>query len=76
MRLVQSEVRQLAVDFYGAGCPHPGVEATVTQAKRMIMHYGIHSSLGHKMQISTELMLIDLGFTFQPFPLKYETFKD
>ena len=76
MRSVRSEVIQLAVGFYGAGCLHPWAEATVAQANKMIMHYGIHSSLGHQMQISTEIILIELECTFQPFSLKYETFND
>ncbi len=34
---------QLDRGFFGAGFPHPGVEATVEQANKLLMHYGCHT---------------------------------
>jgi hypothetical protein len=39
-------IQQLDCGFYGAGFPHPGVEATVKQANMLLMHYGCQMALG------------------------------
>jgi hypothetical protein len=33
-------IQQLDRGFYGAGLPHPGVEAIVEQLNKLLMHYG------------------------------------
>jgi hypothetical protein len=38
-------IRLLDRGFYGAGFPHPGVEATVKQTNKLLMHYGCRTAL-------------------------------
>ncbi len=58
-------IRQLDRGFYGAGFPHPGVEATlVKQANKLLMHYGCRTALGTELQTSLELLVGDLGLRF------------
>ena len=54
-------MRQLDRGFFGAGCPHPGVECLIAQSNKLVMHYGCHSGVGLKMQASLELFMIELG---------------
>ena len=65
-------IRQLDRGFYGAGFPHPGVEAMLEQA----MHYGCWTALSTELQTSLELLVVDLGLSFQPFQVSYEHFGD
>jgi len=67
-------VRQLDRGFYGAGFPHPGVEATIEQSNKLLMHYGCRSALGTKLQASLELLVLDLGISFQPLQVSYAQF--
>ena len=69
-------IRQLNRGFYGAGRPHPGVEATLEQANKLLMHYGCRTALGTELQTSLELLVVDLGLSFQPFQVPYEHFGD
>ncbi len=63
--------RQLNTSFYGIGCPHPAVECLVAQLNKLIMHYGSKSCLGLNLQISLELMIIEMGMTLQPLAENY-----
>ena len=49
VRTAKREIRQLGRGFYGAGLPHPGVEAAVAQCNKLLMHYGCQSSTGVQM---------------------------
>jgi hypothetical protein len=69
-------IRQLDRGFYGADFPHPGVEATVEQTNKLLMHYGCQTALGTQLQTSLELLVVDLGLSFQPFQVSYELFGD
>jgi hypothetical protein len=69
-------IRQLDCGFYGAGLPHPGVEAMLEQANKLLMHYGCRTALGTERQTSLELLVVDLGLSFQPFQVPYEHFGD
>jgi hypothetical protein len=60
-------IRQLDRGFYGTGFPHPGVEATLEQVNKLLMHYGCQTVLGTELQTSLELLVVDLGLLFQPF---------
>jgi hypothetical protein len=60
-------IQQLSRRFYGAGFPHPGVEATVDQSIKLLMHYGCYTALGTELQTLQELHVADLGLSFQPF---------
>jgi hypothetical protein len=64
-------IRQLDQGFYGAGFPHLGVEATVEQSNKLLMHYGCHTALGTKLQTLLELLVADLGLSFQPYCISY-----
>jgi hypothetical protein len=61
------ELRQLDQGFFGIGCPHPGVECLVAQLTKLLVHYGCRSGVGIQMQVSTEVMLTELGLSPQPF---------
>jgi len=69
-------IRQLDRGFYGAGFPHPGVEATLEQANKLLMHYGCRTALGTELQTSLELLEVDLGLSFHSFQVSYEHFGD
>jgi hypothetical protein len=58
---------QLDRGFYSTGFPHPGVEAMAEQANKLLMHFGCHTALGTELQTSLELLVADLGLSFQPF---------
>jgi hypothetical protein len=69
-------IRQLNRGFYGAGFPHPGVEATLEQANKLLMHYGCRTAPNTELQTSLELLVVDLDLSFQPFQVSYEHFGD
>jgi hypothetical protein len=69
VRKANRGIRQLDRGFFGAGFPHPDVEATVEQVNKLLMHYGCHTALGDELQTSLELLVVDLGLSFQPFCL-------
>jgi hypothetical protein len=60
-------IQKLDRGFYGAGFPHMGVEATVEQSNKLLMHYGCHTALGIELQMSLGLLVADLGLSFQTF---------
>ena len=49
IRSAPREVRQMSKGFYGAGCPHPGVECLVQQVSKIQTHYGCKTNIGLKM---------------------------
>jgi hypothetical protein len=67
VRKANCGIRQLDHGFYGARFPHPGVEATVEQSNKLLMHYGCHKALGTELQTSLGLLVADLGLSFQQF---------
>ena len=67
-------IQQLDWGFYGAGLPHPGVEAIVEQSNKLLMHYGCCTALDTELQTSIKLLLVELGMTFQPLQLSYADF--
>jgi hypothetical protein len=72
VRKANCRTRQLNRGFFGAGFPHPGVEATVEQANKLLMHYGCHTALEDELQTSLELLVVDLGLSFQQFHVSYK----
>ena len=60
-------VRQLDRGFYGVGCPHPGIECLVAQISRILTHYGYETAVGKLLQVSLELLVLELGVGSQPF---------
>ncbi len=65
-------IQQLNHGFYGAGFPHPGVEAMLEQVNKLLMHYDCQTALGTELQTSLELLVVDLGLLFQQFRISYE----
>ena len=62
---VRTEFRQLGLGFYGGRCPHTGIEATMAQVNKLLMHFGCRSAVGLKIQISWEYLVVELGVTVQ-----------
>jgi hypothetical protein len=60
-------IQQLDRGFNGARFPHPGIEATVEQSNKLLMHYGCHTALGTELQTLLDLLVADFGLTIQPF---------
>ena len=69
-------IRQLASGFYGTGLPHPGVEAMLEQVNKLLMHYGCQTVLGTELQTSLDLLVVDLGLSFQPFRVYHNQYGD
>ena len=47
------------------------MEATLEQANKLLMHYGCRTALGVELQTSLEILVIDLGLSFQLFQVSY-----
>lgn len=64
-------VRQLDGGFYGVGCPHPAVECLAVQATTLLTHYGCETAGGRLLQVSLELLILELGMSSQPFEVDF-----
>ena len=62
IRSAPKAIRQVHKGFYGAGCPHLGVEILVEQLNKLLMHYGCKTSVCLKIQFSLELLTLEWGF--------------
>ncbi len=69
-------IQQLDRGFYGAGFPHSGVEAMLKQANKLLMRYGCPTALGTELQTLLEVLVVDLGLSFQPFQVSCNHFGD
>ena len=67
-------IRQVDKVFYGAGCPHLGFDILVEQLNKLLMHYGCKTSVGIKMQLSLELLTLEMGISSQPIQESYKIF--
>eukprot|EP00956_Cyclotella_meneghiniana_P010074 scaffold13929_cov79-Cyclotella_meneghiniana.AAC.4 len=67
VRSAKRELRYLDGGFYGFGLPHWGIEAIIASVNKILTHYGCESILGVQYQQSTELFLMELGRSGQPF---------
>jgi hypothetical protein len=76
VRMALKGIRQLDQGFYGAGLPHPGVEAIVEQLNKLLTHYGCRTALDTELQTSIKLLLMELGMMFQPLQLSYANFRN
>jgi hypothetical protein len=70
-RSAPATIWQMDRGFYGAGCPHPGVECLIEQVTKLLIHYGSKSGLSLEIQASMELMIIDLRVSEQPLGESY-----
>ena len=66
IRSAPKAIIQIDKGFYGAGCQHLGVESLVEQLKKLLMYYGCKTSVGLKMQLSLELLTLEMGILIQP----------
>jgi hypothetical protein len=77
IRSAPRAIRQLGKGFYGVGCPHPGIECFVGgQIAKLLMHYGCSSTIGEKLKISYNQLVIELGLSVQPFQESFATYKE
>ena len=77
MRSIHCSFRTLDSGFGGIGLPHPGIECTIAQVNLLLMHFGCDSSLGLMLQVSMELLVLELGLSStEPFAASYEKFSD
>ena len=60
------QIRDTNIGFYGAGCPHVGIECLIAQMNKLLMHYGCKSNDGLKFKISLEYMICKMGISDQP----------
>ena len=74
IRTAPAAIRDTDIGFYGAGCPHVGVECFVQQINKLIMHYGCSSNTGFSMKMSLEYMILELGISGQPFQESYKQY--
>jgi hypothetical protein len=58
IRTAPTPVRTLGKGFYGVGCPHVGVECTIQQVSKLLMHYGCDFNVGTKMKMSYNQLVI------------------
>jgi hypothetical protein len=69
--LIAQEICQLGIGFYQGGCPDPSIERAVEQIDKLLMHYGCKTIVGVLLQASSEFLILELGFSTQPFSLDY-----
>jgi hypothetical protein len=67
-------LRQLDRGFYGIGCPHPGVKCFLALINKLLVLYGCQSGLGIQMQVSMELLIMELSISSQLFQESYGTY--
>ena len=58
IRSAPTEMRQISKGFYGAGCPHPGIECLVQQVSKIQTRYGCKTNMGLKKSVSLELLAV------------------
>ena len=66
--------RQLDRGFFGMGCPHPGIECLSAQLSKILTHYGCDTAVGRLLQVSLELLILELGVSSQPFQVDYNVY--
>jgi hypothetical protein len=67
-------LRALNKGFYGIRCPHPGIECMIAQVAKLLTHYGCFLGVGIQLQVSMELLIIELGLSAQPLQEPYEKY--
>jgi hypothetical protein len=62
---------QLDKDFFDVGCPHPAIERLASQTTKMLTYYGCETAVGHLLQPSVALLILELGMGSQPFTVDF-----
>ena len=65
---------QQYMGFYGVGCPYPGVECLTAQINKLVMHFGCQSAPDMKLQLTAEMMVLELGISLQPLQESYKKY--
>ncbi len=65
-RMTPAKVQDLNVGFFGAGCPHVGIEYLIAQVNKLLMHYNCHSFDRLALQTSLKYLTVELGASDQP----------
>jgi hypothetical protein len=71
VRTTMVESRTIDAGFYGVGLPHLRIEALVTTANKLLMHYGHNTATRKLMQASYSLFFVKAGLSFQPLQESY-----
>ena len=74
-RLAPHKIRDTNIGFYGAGCPHVGIECLIDQLNKLLMHYGCTSNNGLKLKILLEYIICEMGISDQPLQEDYNGFE-
>ena len=74
IRTGPTAMRSLDRGFYGVGLPNPVIECMIAQIQSLLMHFGCPSSIGNKLQISTNALIMELGMSCQPFLEDYKKY--
>ncbi len=53
--------RMVGTCFYCPGIPHPGVEALIAMANKLLMHFGCRTGLGTFLRTFYSFLLLELG---------------
>eukprot|EP00804_Cyclotella_cryptica_P003924 CCRYP_016117-RA/>CCRYP_016117-RA protein AED:0.75 eAED:0.75 QI:0/-1/0/1/-1/1/1/0/1178 len=73
-RSAKREIRYLDTGFYGLGFPHWGIESLIEAYKKVFIHLGTSSVVGVQLQMSIELLIIEIGISSQPFTTPYSRY--
>ena len=71
IRSAPHDIRDTDIGFYGAGCPHVGIECLIEQINKLLMHYGCASNNGLKLKVSLEFLIAEVGLSHQPLQLDF-----
>jgi hypothetical protein len=74
IRSARREIRFLDTGFYGNGFPHWGIEALIEETNKILIHFGTKSLIGVQLQLSMELLTLELGLSSQPFTISYQRY--
>ena len=74
IRLEPEAIKQVDRGFYGAGCPYLGVKNMVEQLKKLLMYYGCSTGVGLNMQLSLELITLEIGISSQLIQESYKRY--
>ena len=74
IRSAPKTIRQVDKGLYGAGCPYLGVESLVEQLNKLLMNYGCKTRVGLNMQLSLELLTLEMGISSQPLQESYKRY--
>ena len=66
IRSAKHKLRYLDTGFYDLGFPHWGIEALIEAYKKYFAHLGTKTVVGIQLQMSVELMTMELGISNQP----------